>query len=156
MQHTRQADLDGLQQVPAVITTGTGNINVSTDDEAGTITYTLQYSHLAKTGEVRFADIHFGQNQANGGIIVFLGSNVTTAGTTPVPADTPPAPPAPVGAEEVTVTRTVGAESIVGPAQQGISPGDMAAALRAIRSGLVYAQVHTVAFPEGEIRGQID
>src|SRR5512135_2975044 len=156
MRHTRHADLNGFHQVPAVITTGTGNISVSTDDEAGTITYTLQYSHLAKTGAVNFADIHFGQDQANGGIILFLGSNVPTAGTTPVPADTPPAPPAPVGAEGVTVTRTVGAESIVGPTNQGINPGDIAAALGALGSGLVYAQVHTVAFPGGEIRGQID
>ena len=29
-------------------------------------------------------------------------------------------------------------------------------ALAAIRSGLVYAQVHTVAFANGEIRGQIE
>src|SRR5512142_2970648 len=101
MQNTRHADLNGFHQVPAVITTGRGNISLSTDDEAGTITYTLQYSQLAKTGEVRFADIHFGQSQANGGIIVFLCSNVTTAGgdQIPVPAGTPAAPPAPVGAE---------------------------------------------------------
>jgi CHRD domain len=156
MQNMQQADLDGFQQVPAVITTGTGNIEVDTDDEAGTITYTLQYSGLAKTGAVNFADIHFGQNQANGGIILFLCSNVTMAGNIPVPAGTPPAPPAPSGAKGAMVTRTVGAESIVGPTKQGISPGDVAAALRALGSGLVYAQVHTVAFPEGEIRGQID
>jgi hypothetical protein len=44
MQNMQQADLDGFQQVPAVITTGTGNIEVDTDDEAGTITYTLRFS----------------------------------------------------------------------------------------------------------------
>ena len=37
-----------------------------------TISYTLQYSQLAETGAVIFADIHFGQKCNVGGIIVFL------------------------------------------------------------------------------------
>lgn len=144
-----QAHLNGFQQVPPVITTGTGKFNGSINADDGTITYTLQYSQLAGTGAVKFADIHFGQNQVNGGVILFLCS-------TDNPAAPPGTPACPNGAGDGgTVTRTVGAESIVGPAEQGINAGDLAAALEALRSPLVYVQVHTVAFPKGEIRGQI-
>lgn len=150
--NSRRADLNGFQQVPPVITTGTGKFNGNF--YANRITYTLQYSQLTGTGAVNFADIHFGQKQVNGGIILFLCSNVSMVEGITVPTGTPPCPSG--TGTGATVTRTVGAESIVGPAAQGISPGNLAAALKALRSGLVYAQVHTVAFPNGETRGQID
>jgi len=148
-----QAHLDGFGQVPPVITTGTGRFQASINAD-GTITYTLRYSQLAGTGAVNFADIHFGQRQANGGVILFLCSNVPVAGGgIIVPAGTPPCPNG--TGTGATVTGTVGAAGIVGPTAQGITPGNLAAALEALRSGLVYSQVHTVAFPGGEIRGQI-
>jgi hypothetical protein len=52
-----------------------------------------------------------------------------------------------------TVTGTIDAPDIL--AIQGIAAGDMAAALRAIRAGVTYANVHNAGFPGGEIRGQI-
>jgi hypothetical protein len=90
----------------------------------------------------------------NGGIILFLCSNVKVAVGITVPNGTLPCPNG-AGAD-TTVRGKIAAGSIVGPAAQGINPTDLPTALKAIRSGLVYAQVHTLAFTGGEIRGQID
>jgi hypothetical protein len=40
--------------------------------------------------------------------------------------------------------------------EQGVEAGDLAGVIRAIRSGVTYANVHTVNFPTGEIRGQLE
>jgi hypothetical protein len=148
-----RAKLDGFGQVPPVITTGMGKFQARINPDK-TISYTLQYSQLMGTGAVNFADIHFGQEQVNGGIIVLLCANVPPEGGVNVPPGTQMCPSG--KGSGATLTGKVMAGSIVGPAQQGINPGDWQAALAAIRSGLVYAQVHTVAFTNGEIRGQIE
>ena len=72
-------------------------------------------------------------------------------GTTanPGPAGTPTCP------QSGTVSGTIRAANVVGPEAQGISPGQFAEALRAIRLGFTYANVHSTQFPNGEIRGQI-
>jgi len=148
-----QAQLNGFGQVPPVITRGMGKFQASINPD-GTVTYTLRYSRLTGTGAVNFADIHFGQEQVIGGIIVFLCSNVMIGGGVNVPPGTQTCPSG--KGSGATLKGTIMADSIVGPAQQGINPGDLQAALAAIRSGLVYGQVHTVAFTNGEIRGQIE
>jgi hypothetical protein len=45
--------------------------------------------------------------------------------------------------------------NVIGPAAQGVAPGEFAELVRAIRAGVTYANVHTQAFMGGEIRGQI-
>ena len=65
-----------------------------------------------------------------------------------------PACPTPSG----TVTGVIVPADIVGPAAQGINPGEPTAfdeLVRAIRSGFAYANVHTTRWPGGEIRGQL-
>ena len=54
-----------------------------------------------------------------------------------------------------TVTGTVTAGDIIGPAAQGIAASQFAKALQALRDGLAYANAHTSTYPGGEIRGQI-
>ena len=45
---------------------------------------------------------------------------------------------------------------MIGPASQGIAPGDFDAIIEAMRAGHAYANIHTTSFPSGEIRGQIN
>ena len=53
------------------------------------------------------------------------------------------------------VTGTITPADIIGPAAQGIAPGEFAEVVRAIRNGAVYANVHSTLRPGGEIRGQL-
>ncbi len=48
------------------------------------------------------------------------------------------------------------AADVIGPAGQGISPGEFDELLRAMRRGATYANVHSTGFPGGEIRGKIE
>lgn len=94
---------------------------------------------------VQQAHIHLGRRGVNGGIMVFLCSNLGNG-----PAGTP-ACPTPAG----TVTGTLTAASVVGPAAQGIVAGEFAEVINAIRNGAAYVNIHTQAFPSGEIRDQV-
>jgi hypothetical protein len=132
--------LTGYQEAATqpISTTGTGSFEASLNGEGTEISYTLTYSDL-EGGTVTQAHIHFGQRAINGGVIAFLCGG-------PKPAC--PASPA-------TVTGTITPADIVGPTTQGIEPGSFAEAVRALRAGMVYANVHTTRWASGEIRGQI-
>ena len=90
--------------------------------------------------------IHFGARATTGGISVFLCTNLGNG-----PAGTPACP-----IPEGTVSGTLDADDVVGPAGQGIAPGEFAELLDAIRAGYTYANVHSQARPAGEIRAQIE
>ena len=108
------------------------------------ISYELRYADLE--GGVLQAHIHLGQRSVNGGISAFLCSNLGNA-----PAGTPACPPSPA-----TVTGTIEPAQVVGPAAQGIAPGQFDELARAILAGVTYANVHSSKFPDGEVRGQIE
>jgi len=133
--------LVGFQEVPSVSSTGRGRFRARLDDTS--IQFELEYSGLE--GSVQQAHIHLGQTSVNGGISVFLCSNLGNG-----PAGTPGCPSSP-GA----VTGTRMAADVVGPAGQGIAAGEFAEVLRAIRTGNTYVNVHTDKHPGGEIRGQL-
>ena len=54
-----------------------------------------------------------------------------------------------------TITGTIMAANVTGPTTQGIDIGDLDSALKAVRAGLAYANMHTTNFAGGEIRGQV-
>ena len=136
------ARLSGLQEVPVVSTAATGRFRAEVTD-AG-VTWRLRYEGI-EGGAVQQAHVHLGQRRVNGGVSAFLCSNLPGA-----PAGVQPCPPPPA-----TITGTIGPEQVVGPTAQGIAPGELGELVRAMEAGVTYANVHTAAFPGGEVRGQI-
>ena len=134
--------LNGYEENPDISTVASGSFKASVDEDAQTITYELTYSGLE--GDVLQAHIHFGKPAINGGIIVFLCSNLGNG-----PAGTPTCP------QSGTVARTVPASDIIGPVAQGIEAGNLAELVAAMRAGSTYANVHSSKWPGGEIRAQL-
>ena len=144
-----KTDMLGYEEVPAVSTTGNGQVNVEVASDGQSLKFTLRYR--AMEGTVTQSHIHFGQKSVNGGISVFFCSNLGNG-----PAGTPPCPLPPAGDyAEVTGTRTA-ADMAGGAAAQGIAAGEFAELVRALRAGVAYANVHSSTWPGGEIRGQFD
>jgi CHRD domain-containing protein len=137
--------LKGYEEVPAVSTTGSGEFRAEVRDSR--IEYRLSYAALE--GAVLQAHIHLGQERVNGGISAYLCSNLTD----PAP---PPGTQACPGPNAGSVEGTIEPEDVIGPAGQGIAPGEYAELLRAIRAGVTYANVHSSKHPGGELRAQLE
>ena len=138
-----RARLSGYNELPLTINSpGRGTFRASIDRSTQTIHYRLSYEGLTN---VQQAHIHFGREFVAGGISAFLCSNLGNG-----PAGTQACP-----AESGTVTGTITPADVVGPANQGIAPRDFEGLARAMRAAATYANVHTAAWPGGEIRGQI-
>lgn len=142
-----KALLTGQQEVPVVLTTGNGTFRAVINKDETEINYELSYSDLESNATQ--AHIHLGQPKVNGGIAVWLCSNLAS----------PPTPPGfnqPCPLRSGTVTGTITGNSIVGPASQGLTTGELDQLIKAIRDGNTYVNVHSLNSPGGEIRGQID
>ena len=142
--------LIGYEEVPSVSTVASGEFRARISDDDTRIDYELSYADLE--GAVTQAHIHIGQKGVNGGISVWLCGN-PSPGPPPInpPAGTPACLPSPA-----TITGTLTADNVVGPAGQGIAAGEFAELIQAIRAGKTYANVHSTKFPGGEIRSQIE
>jgi hypothetical protein len=136
--------LTGYQEVPALSTSGHGTFRASIRNHGTAIRYRLSYAGLEAAPTQ--AHIHLGQRGVAAGVIVFLCDNTGAS-----PAGTKPCPN-PSG----TVTGTLHAADVIGPAAQGIAPGEFGELVRAIRAGATYANVHSVKYPGGEIRAQLE
>jgi len=137
------ARLVSYEEVPALSNAGEGTFNMVIDTSDTSFDYELTFSGISGTGATQ-AHIHIGQKGVNGGVTVFFCSNLGNGppGTQACPANG-------------TVTGTVTAANVIGPAGQGVSAGEFAELLKAIRAGVVYANVHSALFPGGEVRGQL-
>ena len=142
--------LTGAEEVPYVSTTADGQFEARINKEETAITYTLSYSALE--GDVQQAHIHVGQAGVNGGISVFLCSNLGNG-----PAGTQPCPPAPATITGVITMADVSPNipSTLAARNQGIGTGELGELMAAIRSGNTYVNVHSSKFTGGEIRSQI-
>ncbi len=143
--------LSGYEEVPAVSTAAEAQFRARINRDGTEIQYSLSYSGLE--GDVQQSHIHLGQKGANGGITVFLCSNLGNG-----PVGTQPCPPAPA-----TITGTL-TDLDVSPnipatqaaRNQGINTGEFEELLKAMRAGVTYVNVHSTKFPGGEVRSQID
>jgi hypothetical protein len=143
--------LVGYQEVPSVSTVANGQFHARISNDESEIQYELSYSDLE--GAVQQSHIHIGQPGVNGGISVFLCSNL---GNGPVGTQPCPTPPA-------TITGTIRAADVspnipatLAARTQGINIGELAELVRAMRAGATYVNVHSDRWPGGEIRSQID
>jgi CHRD domain-containing protein len=131
-----KAFLTGYQEVPSILTSGKGSFSAKLKD-ANTLEYTLSFSDLE--GNATEAHIHFGQFSVPGGVLANLcGDGIKPACTS--------------GQD---IVGTIMAADILDLSAQGIEAGNFEKALRAIRSGNTYVDVHSDLWPDGEIRGQI-
>ena len=138
------ATLDGYQEAPLTLSVpGTGTFRADLAVTGESLSYRLSYSDL--TGRALFAHIHLGRPAIAGGVIAFLCDSTENA--------LPGVPDCP-GAGG-TVTGTIEPDDVVGPAGQGIASGEFDELVAALRAGATYANVHTVLFQPGELRGQI-
>jgi len=142
--------LIGYEEVPSISTAANGEFKARINHDETAITYTLSYSDLE--GAVQQSHIHLGQKGANGGITVFLCSNLGNG-----PAGTQACPPAPA-----TITGTITAADVsplipatLAARNQGLDTGEFAEFLSALRAGKTYVNVHSSKFPGGEVRSQI-
>lgn len=138
-----RAKLSGFKESPPRLSNGTGSFTATIN--GGTLSYTLTYSGLSS--DVTMAHLHFGQPGVSAGIFLWLCDSAA------IPSPVANTPHCPV--KGGTVSGSATAANIVAPAGQGLAKGDFAGALRIIRSGDAYANVHTMTFGAGEIRGQV-
>ena len=127
----------------AILSDGTATLDLDLNRSAGTLNFKLTFSALGSP--VTQSHIHFGKNHVPGGVIVFFCTNLGNA-----PAGTQACP-----ANGGTVTGTIHAADVVGPAGQNVTLGDFDALADALESNTAYGNIHTAKFPGGEIRGQI-
>lgn len=141
-------DLAGAQEIPPRTSAGSGEASVvlrpGADLSLGTaddlIDYTLSYSGLT---EVQQAHIHNGAVGVNGGVNLFLCTNLANG---PAGRIVPTCP-----AAAGTVTGTLALADFI--AAGGVQ--DFAQLIQAIQAGNTYVNVHTQAFGGGELRGQL-
>lgn len=139
--------LSGRQEVPPVFTEGHGFLLVTLHEDEDRAEWGLVYFGLSSLAQQ--AHIHFGTPGVNGGIIVFLCSNLLGA-----PAGVQPCPNGPGfnSLSGVITAADIGAAA----AAQGVAAGNFEAFHEALIEGAAYVNVHTTNFPNGEIRGSVD
>ena len=134
--------LSGFEEVPAVSTPATATFRAVATDTG--FDWELSYADLV--GDITQAHLHFAQKGVNGGIVVFLCTNLGNG-----PAGTQPCPPS-----SASIGGSIAAADVTGnAATQGINAGELEEVAAAIRNGAVYVNVHSTIFPSGEVRAQL-
>ena len=136
-----EARLTGAEEVPAVVTDTTGKVEVIFSADETSASYELE---VRKGVRVTQSHIHCGAAGVNGPVVVFLagfhdrGWDVDGSWI-----------------ENATVTN---ANVIARPVSAAcpFAINTLADVARAAREGLAYVNVHTIAHPGGEVRGQLE
>lgn len=143
---TFSAVLSSFNEVPTLSVPGAqGFFKARLNRDGDALRYTLTYSGLSAPPFM--AHIHIGKSRLNGPIMVWLCQTATN----PDPTTLAPTCPVPDGTVEGTIT----AANIITAGTSGVAAGEFDEFVRALREDAGYANVHTTAFPGGEIRGQV-
>jgi hypothetical protein len=142
-----KGNLSGYNETPLTLSSpATAQFRATISKDETSIMYELTYSGFPT--DVLQSHIHLGRPAITGGIMVFLCTNLGNAPTT-VP--TPQACPTPAG----TITGTLTAADVIGPTAQGVTPGNFAQVVDAIRNHAAYVNIHSKQFPSGEVRSPV-
>jgi hypothetical protein len=152
------ARLNGYQETPSSVSTaGFGSFHLKVSRDGESVAYTLSYRDVESP--VTQAHIHFGQRTAGGPIAVWLCDPDPAVAPNP-PLGTPAVPVCPP-ASGGSVSDSFDRNDLLATGR-GLGPGagvgnerEWDELIAAIKVGHTYANVHTVAFGGGEIRGQI-
>ena len=128
-----EAELDGAQEVPPVDTEASGEAEFEVEED-GTIEFELEPENIAG---VTAAHIHLGAAGENGPIVAVLFENADG-----------------MDFHRGEIEGELTEEDIIPREDLGFD-GTVAALVARMREGTVYVNVHTLAHPDGEIRGQI-
>jgi hypothetical protein len=145
-----KATMSSYQEVPSVSSGATATFTADVAKDGQSIDWQLSYGGLE--GAVQQSHIHFGQRSVNGGISVFLCTNLGNG-----PAGTQPCPQS--GTISGTITPADVSPNIAATAAaraQGIDTGEWDELMRAIDAGKAYANLHSSKWPGGEIRAQLN
>jgi hypothetical protein len=151
--NTAAARLTGYQETPLTLNSpGSGTFKLRISKDEMSIDFQLTYQNLPAVQtppQVNQAHIHFGRPALNGGVVLFLCTNLAPPAGVPTPQPCPDAP--------ATVTGTLTAADVIAVPGQSITAGPVGFAdiIKAIRAKATYANVHTPGHPGGEIRGRI-
>ena len=142
--------LTGYEEVPPVSTVGSGELRARIANDGSQIEWELSYADLE--GDVTQAHIHFGTVGVNGGITVFLCTNL---GNGPVGIQPCPPDPATISGTILAADVSPNIPATAAARTQGIDTGELDELIAAMRAGATYVNVHTTLWPGGEIRSQI-
>ena len=135
-----RATLSGAQEVPEVVTDTTGEIKVKFNKALSEAEFRL----VVRDGVgVLVAHFHCQRPGLNGPVVIFLYSGPVTDVDGELARGT------------LTNAGFLAAGTTVCPGLIGRPVNNIASLAFAMRDGLIYANVHTVAHPGGEARGQL-
>jgi len=126
------AHLSGGQEVPPAVTGGQGQAIFKLSPDGLSLSYKLIVANIA---DVTQSHIHLAPAGVNGPVVAFLFGFV----------------PGGVTVNGILAEGTITAANLVGP----LAGQPLSALLEEMNNGGAYVNVHTLSYPGGEIRGQI-
>jgi CHRD domain-containing protein len=140
---TLSAKLKGYEEVPATANPNSATFQATISEDNSSIEYTMTYN--VPEGNVTQSHLHFGQRGVNGGIQIFLCSNLGNG-----PAGTQACP-----THSGTITGTITADNVLAVSGQSANANDLVSVIKQIKAGVMYANIHTDQLPGGSIRAQV-
>ncbi len=133
-----KALMTGYQEISPVYTKGTGEITVASDIDTSKLTITLNYANITA---------------APIAVRLFWGSAAVTGAPVLNICGSPTSNVCPASGASATFTFAPGL--IQGVPGTGFPAGNLSALVDAMQNGVIYANVFTQQFPNGELRGQL-